>query len=96
MSVSSLDGIETSLDNTDVEILVLASGMVNASGGVLILDEDVAWVLLRGVIPGEEEESVCLLFTRDGMDRFLVGWAGAGLARGLTAGLLRGLLQSIR
>jgi TM2 domain-containing membrane protein YozV len=49
-------------------------------------------VLLRGVAPGEEEEGVCLPFTRNGMDRFLLGWAGAGLAHGLSFGLLCGLL----
>jgi hypothetical protein len=49
-------------------------------------------VLLRVVAPGEEEEGVCLLFTQNGVDRFLLGWAGAGLACGLSFGLLRGLL----
>jgi hypothetical protein len=43
-------------------------------------------VLLRGVAPGEEEEDICLLFTRNGMDRFMLGWAGAGLVRGLSFG----------
>jgi hypothetical protein len=75
-----------------VEILVLASGILKGVRRCPNPRRGRGQVLLRVVAPGEEEEGVCLLFTQNGVDRFLLGWAGAGLACGLSFGLLRGLL----
>jgi hypothetical protein len=55
------------------------------SGGVLILVEDVAELLLCAVDAGEEDDAPFLLFDTvswSGLSSF-VGWAKSGLRRGL-------------